>query len=87
VQKEKSAGQKPNRVNVTWSQEDKEVIEVLIGRLRRGEVAAEEQFGEMEKRLTGAGFDEQLTTIADLIDNIEYESAADMAGILLNRIK
>jgi hypothetical protein len=50
-------------------------------------VAAEEQFGEMEKRLTGAGFDEQLTTIADLIDNIEYESAADMAGILLNRIK
>jgi two-component system sensor histidine kinase/response regulator len=87
VQKEKSAGQKPNRLNVTWSQEDKDVIEVLIGRLRRGEVAAEEQFGEMEKRLTGAGFDEQLTTIADLIDNIEYESAADMAGILLNRIK
>jgi two-component system sensor histidine kinase/response regulator len=87
VQKENPARQKLNRVNITWSQEDKEVIEVLIGRLRRGEVAAEEQFGEMEKRLTGAGFDEQLTTIADLIDNIEYESAADMAGLLLNRLK
>ena len=63
------------------------MILMLIGQLKRGEVAAEEQFIELRKRLAGTGLDGQIETIADLIDDIEYERAADMTAILLKRIQ
>jgi two-component system, sensor histidine kinase and response regulator len=59
-------------------------IRVLIGRLKRGEAASEEQFEEVRQILAGAGFDKQLKKIADLMDDIEYERAAEQAEVLLN---
>jgi two-component system, sensor histidine kinase and response regulator len=63
--------------------EAEEPIRVLIGRLKRGEAASEEQFQEVRQILAGAGFDKQLQKISDLMDDIEYESAAEQAEVLL----
>ena len=62
-------------------------IQVLIDRLNNGELAAEEQFAEVNHLLAGSGFDEHLQTIAALIDDIEYEKAAKMAGSLLTMVQ
>ena len=62
-------------------------IEVLIGQLKNGELAAEEQFGKVKDMLAESGFDEQLNIIAALIDDIEYEKAADIAENLLNVVQ
>ncbi|EKD33737.1 MAG: hypothetical protein ACD_75C02615G0010, partial [uncultured bacterium] len=63
--------------------EAEEPLRILIGQLTRGEVAAEEQLGEVEKMLAGTGFAGNLQQIASFIDDIEYESAAEMAQNLL----
>ena len=76
-----------NPMEVGWEKEVEDLVRVLIGQLRKGEVAAEEQFVNIEKILSYAGFNKQLKTIADLIDDIEYESAADMTEILLRSIQ
>ena len=62
-------------------------VQILIGQLKKGELAAEEQFAEVEHLLAGSGFDEHLKTIAALIDDIEYEKAAEIAGNLLNIVQ
>jgi two-component system, sensor histidine kinase and response regulator len=59
----------------------------LIDQLRRGELAAEQRFAEVEKLLAGSGFEEQLETIADLIDDIEYRKAATQAALLLKLVR
>ncbi|MBV5318615.1 MAG: response regulator [Desulfobulbaceae bacterium] len=68
-------------------QELAEQLQVLIGQLKKGELAAEEQFAEVEQLLEATGVDEQLKTIAALIDDIEYEKAAAVAGNLLTMIQ
>jgi two-component system sensor histidine kinase/response regulator len=55
----------------------------LITQLQRGELAAEEQFIVVEKLLSGTGFDKQVQELADLIEDIEYESAAEISKFLL----
>ena len=62
-------------------------VQVLIEQLKRGELAAEKQFTEVAHQLAGSGFDEHLKTIAALIDDIEYEKAAEIAGNLLNAVQ
>jgi two-component system, sensor histidine kinase and response regulator len=62
-------------------------IRVLIEQLKKGELAAEEQFTEVLQLLSETGFDRQLKTIAEFIDDIEYERAAEMAGDLLNMVQ
>jgi len=62
-------------------------LELLIDRLRKGEVAAEEQFAEVQQLLAATGVDQQLQTIAGLIDDIEYNQAAEEAGQLLALIR
>jgi hypothetical protein len=61
-------------------------LQVLIGQLTKGELAAEDQFVAVEQLLAETGFDEELKKIAELIDDIEYEQAAEMAGHLLHRV-
>ncbi len=72
---------------VGWEKEVEILVRVLIGKLKKGEVTAEKQFVNIEKLLSGAGFNKQLKTIAELIDDIEYERAADMTEILLKSIQ
>ncbi len=79
------ANQSP--VKLTPGKEIEEPIRILIGQLKKGEVAAEEQFAEIEKRLVGAGFGELLKSIKDLIDDIEYKRAANMTESLLVRVQ
>ncbi|WP_300461310.1 response regulator [Desulfobacula sp.] len=62
-------------------------IQVLIRQLENGEIAAEDQFAQVEELLEGVGLDNQLKTIFQLIDDIEYERAAEMAQKLLNTIQ
>ena len=69
------------------NENDKQMLRILIEQLKQGEVAAEAQLVKIEKQFTGTGFDPQLKTIASLIDDIEYESAAEMAELLLHRIQ
>jgi two-component system sensor histidine kinase/response regulator len=59
----------------------------LIDQLRRGELAAEQQFVEVDRLLAGKGFEEQLETIAVLIDDIEYKNAAAQAALLLKMVR
>jgi two-component system, sensor histidine kinase and response regulator len=73
-----------NSIREIIEKEAEEPIRVLIGRLKRGEAASEEQFQEVRQILAGADFDKQLQKIADLMDDIEYESAAEQAEVLLN---
>jgi two-component system, sensor histidine kinase and response regulator len=60
-----------------------EPLSNLIAQLQRGELAAEEQFIVVEKLLSGTGFDKQVQELADLIEDIEYESAAEISKFLL----
>ena len=68
-------------------QKVEELLQVLMGHLKKGELAAEEQFVEVEQHLAEKGVDEELKTIAALIDDIEYEKAAEIAGHLLNIVQ
>ncbi len=62
-------------------------LQLLIASLKRGELTAEEQLAEVTVLLADAGLDEHLKTIAALIDDIEYEKAAEVAGGLLGMIQ
>jgi HPt (histidine-containing phosphotransfer) domain-containing protein len=68
-------------------QEAREPIQVLIGQLKRGEAASEEQFQEVRQILAGTGFDGQLQKIAELMDDIEYEGAVEQAEALLKTLE
>jgi len=54
-------------------------LERLIDSLDRGEYACEQLFSEIEEILNGHGYDDLLVTIGELIDDIEYSDAADVA--------
>ncbi len=62
-------------------------LRCLIDRLRRGELAAEQGFVEVERLLAGRGFEEQLETIAGLIEDIEYKKAAAQAALLFKMVR
>ncbi|WP_159441244.1 PAS domain-containing hybrid sensor histidine kinase/response regulator [Desulfopila aestuarii] len=66
--------------------EAEESLCILIKQLRRGELMAEDQIGKVEKLLAGAGIDGELRKISSLIDDIEYQKAADIAENILTRI-
>ena len=83
----KSAQIHQSSVKGTWGGKVEKLMLILIEQLEKGEAAAEEQYVEVRKLLAGTGLDEQFETITDLIDDIEYESAADMAVSLLMRIQ
>jgi two-component system sensor histidine kinase/response regulator len=68
-------------------EEVEEPLLLLIGQLHRGEMAAEDQFVEIEKLLAGTGLDKQLHAIALLIEDIEYERAAEMVTVLLDMLR
>ncbi len=87
LQEEKPAPLHQSLVKVNWGREVKKQMQRLIEQLKKGEAAAEEQYLEVRKLLAGTGLDEELETIANLIDDIEYDSAADTTGILLKRIQ
>ncbi len=65
----------------------KKATQLLIQLLDKGEVAAEEQLQEVHKLVSGTGLDDQLQLIAELIDDIEFERAAEKAENLLNLIR
>jgi two-component system, sensor histidine kinase and response regulator len=60
---------------------------VLIEQLKNGELAAEEQCAEVSHLLATSGFDEEFKTIAALIDDIEYEQAAEIAVTILHKLQ
>ena len=64
-------------------EEIKPQLELLLEQLQKGELAAEETFVSVERSLEGTGFDKQLRLIADFIDDIEYENAADIVKKML----
>ncbi len=66
--------------------EVRESLQRLITHLQRGELAAEEQLATLENLLAGTGFAGELRVLADFIEDIEYESAADLAKTLLDRL-
>jgi two-component system sensor histidine kinase/response regulator len=87
LQEEKPAQVQQSSGKANWGREVEKQVQMLIEQLKKGEAAAEEQYIEVRKLLAGTGLDKQLETIADLIDDIEYDSAADKTGILLKRIQ
>jgi two-component system sensor histidine kinase/response regulator len=58
----------------------------LIDHLHKGEVAAEEQFVKVQEQLEGADFEQPLRTLANLINDIEYDRAAEITETLLHKI-
>ena len=62
-------------------------LQTLISQLEKGELAAEEHFAGIREMLTGSGLDTQLNRIAELIDDIEYEHAAESVAELLTMIQ
>jgi two-component system sensor histidine kinase/response regulator len=67
--------------------ETEDPLQLLIASLKRGELIAEKQFAEVTVLLADTGLDAHLKTIAALIDDIEYEKAAEVAGGLLRMIQ
>ncbi len=63
-----------------------ELMQGLIEQLKKGEAAAEVQFLKIEQHLAGAGFEQHLQTVANLINDIEYDRAAEMTETLLDQI-
>ncbi len=57
----------------------------LIGHLKKGEIAAEEQFVKVKRQLAGADLQDALQTLANLINDIEYDRAAEMTETLLDK--
>lgn len=62
-------------------------IQKLIIQLEQGELAAEEQFEEIRRKLSGSGMEEQLSAIAEQIDDIDYEQAVVLVRELLTLIQ
>jgi len=75
-----------NQEKFVFDAEIEQLIHLLIEQLKNGELAAEEQFTEVAKLLRGAGFEEQLQMIGELIEDIEYEDAEERTRALLNSI-
>jgi len=65
----------------------RESLRVLISQLHRGELTAEEQIGKVEKLLAGTGVNGELRKISRLIDDIEYDKAAEIAENILTRLR
>ena len=86
-EKQPDQAQQNNPSKIICDEKDQQILQILIGQLKKGEVAAEEQLVKLEERLAGTGYDSQLKTIADLIDDIEYQSAAEMAENMLHKIQ
>jgi two-component system, sensor histidine kinase and response regulator len=57
----------------------------LIGHLKKGEIAAEEQFVKVKQQLAGSDLQDALQTLANLINDIEYDRAAEMTETLLDK--
>lgn len=86
-QVEKKPGQThPIRGQVTGGGAIEELLRELIEQLKKGEAAAEEQFIRIEQQLAGAGFAQHLQTVANLINDIEYDRAAEVTELLLDKI-
>jgi len=62
-------------------------LQILVGHLQRGELAAEERFMALGKMLAGAGFAQQLREISDFIEDIEYERAVEKVKALLDSVR
>ena len=69
------------------SAEAEESLCILLGQLRRGEMTAEEQLGEVKKMLAGTGVDGELQRISNLIEDIEYQKAGLIAENILTRMR
>ena len=59
----------------------------LTRHLQRGEVAAEDELAAIEKLLVGTEYEKKLRELADLIEDIEYQSAADTAEEILDMLR
>ncbi len=66
--------------------EIEDALTFLVCQLEKGEVAVEEQFVAVRHIAAGNELDDQLNTIGTLINDIEYEEAADIARALLKKI-
>ena len=62
-------------------------LQTLIDQLEKGELAAEEHFAGIRETLNGSGLGRQLDRIAELIDDIAYERAAEIVAELLTIIQ
>ncbi|HBG18049.1 MAG TPA: hypothetical protein DDY32_01850, partial [Desulfobulbaceae bacterium] len=67
--------------------EAEEPLQLLLGQLSRGEVAAEEQAGIVGKILAGSKLAGPMHEIVSLIEDIEYDSAAEKAQGLLTLLR
>jgi len=77
----------PSDVEVHGVPEAEEPLQLLIGQLTRGEVAAEEQANVVAGILAGSGLTRQMQEIVTLIEDIEYERAAEKARGLLTLLR
>lgn len=59
----------------------------LIHLLEHGELAAEEHFQQMKEMLAGCGHEEAMAEIEAMIDDIDFEEAAELATDLLHRLQ
>ncbi len=80
---EPEAAAAPGRSENPGADRKGEMLRDLVGRLERGEAAAEHLFGTMRGQFSGDGVDELLDRIAGAIDDIEYDDAAALARELL----
>ncbi len=64
-----------------------QLTRILLGQLKRGEAAADEQFAAMRNMLAGSEFDGQLQKIAIMVDDIEYNRAAELVQTLLEMLE
>jgi len=83
---ERPAQTRPMQGIVTGESSIEEHMRQLINHLNKGEITAEEQFCKVKEQLTGAGFEQPLQNLANLINDIEYDRAAKMTEILLDKI-
>ncbi len=63
-----------------------DALEILISQLNKGELAAEDQFVEVQKLLAGGDFDTLLDSISQMIYDIDYDNATLNSLELLNHL-
>ncbi|MCF8086072.1 MAG: response regulator [Desulfohalobiaceae bacterium] len=77
----------PAATKVLDSRTAEDKLQTLLQRLRRGELVEDELLSRIEGLLTGHGFDESWSRLKELIEDIEFEAAAEAAEELLASIR
>ena len=86
VRQEAALGKDEGPASIVNFFEVEACLQILLNHLQRGELAAEERFMALEKML-GGDFAPQLREISNLIEDIEYERAAEKVKALLASVR